>query len=287
MVIPVIPDPKDEQTEAQRAAAFLTASRTTIDFPVIGGTWTPFVRNAVFAVAVTILVLGLVGGFAEAFVGNVGVSKIFTRTATTVTTSPLLASGANTSSPSLLTYMSMKKIISTPARNFTLIDQHKRPWSLESNRGKVVVITFYSVNCRDICPVLGAEIKQANSILGAKASHVAFVIVNTDPDQTAFLANPPALSTPSLAAVKSVEFLTGSLASLNRVWSNYGVTIDVRAPRDIYHNNVMFFITPRGKLAEIAKPFGNESRDGHFSLPASDVHRFADGIALMAVRLMK
>lgn len=281
------PPPESEQNEAERAAAFLAAPRSKFDLPVFGSTLSPRLRNAIFVVAVTLLVLGLVGGFAEAFVGNVGVAGNFAQVPTTLTSTPVPTTGQMTSKRSLLAFMGMKKIAPTPADDFSLADQHNRAWSLRSSRGKVVVITFYSVDCQDICPVLGREIKQADSILGADASHVAFVIVNTDPDETAILANPPALTIPSLSTVHSAHFLNGPLAALNRVWSNYGVTIDVRSRLNMHHNNVMFFVTPKGRLAEIAIPFGNENRRGHFSLKLSDIRRFAQGIALMASSLIK
>lgn len=281
------PSSEDAQREVDRAAAFSAEPRTRLDLPVFGSTLNPFVRNALFVVVVTLLVLGLVGGFAEAFVGDGGISNTFAGVPTTIARSRGTGSGGNTSKQSLSAFMGLKGIVSNPARNFTLVDQHNSEWSLRSNRGKVVVITFYSANCQDICPVLGREIKQANSILGAESSRVAFVIVNTDLNETAPLANPPALAIPGLGNDKSVYFLNGSLAALDRVWSSYGVTIDVRSPLDIYHNNVMYFITPKGRLAEIAVPFGNENRARHFSLPSSGVRRFAKGIALIADRLIK
>ena len=284
---PDAPSSKDAQREADRAAAFLAEPRTRLDLPVFGSTLNPLVRNALFVVVVTLLVLGLVGGFAEAFVGDGGISNTFAGVPTTIAGSPGTGSGRNASKQSLSAFMGLKRIDSNPARNFTLVDQRNTAWSLRSSRGKVVVMTFYSADCQDICPVLGREIKQASSILGAESSHVAFVIVNTDLNVTAPLADPPALAVPGLRNDKSVYFLNGSLAALDRVWSNYGVTIDVRSPLDIYHNDVMYFITPMGRLADIAIPFGKENRVRRFSLPSSDVRRFAKGIALIADRLIK
>ncbi|MGH3733252.1 MAG: SCO family protein [Acidimicrobiales bacterium] len=283
---PEAPLPESDQIEDQRAAEFLAASRLQFDLPAFEKR-SPLARNAIFVAVVTLLVLGLVGGFAESFVSDGSISKNFAATPTTATSLPVLATGRSASARSLFTYMGLKKIGATAARNFTLTDQHNRVWSLKANRGKVVVITFYNENCQDICPVLGTEIKQANSILGAEASHVTFAIVNTDPEETASLADPPALSIPSLETVKSVYFLNGPLTSLNRVWSSYGVTVGVRSRLNISHNNVMFFITRQGRLAELAIPFGNESRKGRFRLGGSDIHRFAQGIALMVGTLIK
>lgn len=282
-----LPSAENTQREADRAAAFSAEPRTKLDLSVFGSTLSPLARNALFIVAVTLLVLGLVGGFAEAFVGDGGISNTFAGVTTTIAQSQGIGPGGNGSKQSLFSYMGLKRIVSNPAHDFTLVDQHNSEWSLKSNRGKVVVVTFYSANCQDICPVLGREIKQADSILGTESAHVAFVIVNTDLNEATPIPNPPALTVPGLENDKSVYFLNGTLADLDRVWSNYGVTIDVRSPLDIYHNNVMYFITPMGRLAYIAIPFGNENRVRRFGLPSSDVRRFAKGIALIADRLIK
>ena len=43
------------------------------------------------------------------------------------------------------------------------------------------MLTFFNGRCNDICPVLAAEISQADVDLGAEATRVSFLTVNTDP----------------------------------------------------------------------------------------------------------
>src|SRR5664280_866429 len=130
--------------------------------------------------------------------------------------------------------MGLKEIANAHASPFTLRDQAGREWGLVGAKGKVVVLTFYNVNCNDVCPVVGAEIRQAQARLGASASKVEFVIVNSDPNHFAVSAAPAALSVPGLTNTPSVFFLTGPLLQLNAVWISYGVQLEER-PRQEEH----------------------------------------------------
>src|SRR5487761_2612308 len=160
-------------------------------------------------------------------------------------------------------------------------------WSLRGARGRVVVLGFYGATCHDICPVLGDEIKQARALLGTNATQVEFVIVNTDPHALARDATPAALTVPGLAGLTGVHFLNGTLNELNAVWSAYGVQVRVGAKASqVVHNDVMFFITPRGHLVAQVTPFANETHSGRYLLDAGERHRFARGIAQTAASLV-
>jgi len=136
--------------------------------------------------------------------------------------------------------------------------------------------------------VLGPEIRQAEGLLGARATSVEFVVVNTDPNHFAYQSHPPALVSTGLQGFANVQFLTGPLSQLNAVWINYGVSVRVGSvATQVAHNNVMYFISPRGAIRFLAVPFGNENHSGVFSLDATNLHRFAEGIATTAVSLAK
>lgn len=174
------------------------------------------------------------------------------------------------------------------APSFTLRTPTNKKWSLAAQKGKVVVLTFYGSNCQDICPVLGAEIRDADQQLGAAASKVSFVIVNTNPQSIAVVALPRALSASGLSGLPTVTFLTGSLQRLDKVWSSYGIYISVGAkPGQVSHNNLIYFIGPNGDLAALAEPFARVNKNGVFSLAATEIHRYAKGIASTAVSLVK
>jgi protein SCO1 len=232
----------------------------------------------VIRVASVFLALALAGVLIEHFAGS-GPSA--TTHATTTTVGP--ARG-----PTMADFMGLKALGAKPAAPFTLRDQRGHPWSIADARGRAVVLAFFDTRCRDICPVLGAEIRLARARLGARASSTQFVIVNTNPRHVGVVARPAALSETGLAGSSSVLFLTGPLNQLNRVWIRYGVTITVGIPaHQIAHNNVMYFIDPQGRLRELAVPFGDEGPSGTYSLAAAQISRFAQGIAQVAGSLVK
>jgi cytochrome oxidase Cu insertion factor (SCO1/SenC/PrrC family) len=272
--------------EAQRAAAFATALSPEQRSAALRASRAPIPPRFIAWVIVAFVVLGVGGVLVEHYFGNVGVPAT-TTTAFTLAPTPSAPTGPQLSS-TLSAFIGLKEIANTSAPQFTLRDQSNRSWSLRAARDKVVVLTFYNTNCNDVCPVLGAEIKQARSLLGTAASKVVFVIVNTDPHHFALNPTPPALGVPQLLDTPSVRFLTGPLPQLNAVWISYGVTVKVGIKASqIAHNNVMYFIGRRGQLDALATPFGNESHAGVFSLDAPDIHRFARGIAATAGSLIK
>lgn len=265
-------DGSNPSLSAEDRVAALQAGRSPVPLKFIG-----------WAVAVFI-VLGLGGELGEHFWGAVGSTPTTTVGPTPTPTEP---SGAQLQS-SLAAFMGLKQIESAEASPFNLTDQAGNPWSLAGARGRVVVLTFYNVNCNDICPVLGAELREARALLGPHAHQVEFVIVNTDPRHDTLNRSPPALTRPGLRGTPLVYFLTGSLRQLDDVWIKYGVSIRVgETPTELAHNDILYFIGPTGKLVEQATPYGNESLTGVYRLDASDIHRFAQGIATTAVSLIR
>jgi protein SCO1/2 len=260
------------QSHVDRAAA-LRAGRTPIS--------PKFILWAIAAFAV----LGLGGEALQHFDGNLGLPTTatipFTSTTTTIPTS---TSGAL----SMSAFLGLRQIDNASAPGFSLQDQHGRTWTLSKAKGKVVVLAFYDANCNDICPVLGAEIKEANGMLGTNASHVDFVIVNTNPNDLKVTSSPPALRVPGLTKVANVRFVTGALSAMNTMWTSYGISIRVGAhPNDETHNNLLYFIDPTGQLRVQVDPFATENAFGVVSLNAAEIHRFARGISNVADSLVK
>ena len=191
-------------------------------------------------------------------------------------------------SASIPALMGLKYIANATAPGFTLITQNGKRWRLRDARGKAVVLTFEDSTCNEICPVLGAEIKQAQQRLGSKSSQVIFAIVNSDPQHVGVTAAPAVLTVPKLNSLDNVYFLTSKVSQLNTVWANYGVSVRVGTKANqVMHNDIMYFIGPKGQLAAQATPFANENTRGVFSLSPADVGRFAQGIANTASSLVK
>ena len=68
-----------------------------------------------------------------------------------------------------------------PAPEINLTDQNGQPFTLSSQKGKVVLLYFGYVNCPDECPLTMAHVKLARESLGDRAKDVQVVMVSTDP----------------------------------------------------------------------------------------------------------
>jgi cytochrome oxidase Cu insertion factor (SCO1/SenC/PrrC family) len=269
-----MPDPTGAGlSEEERRAAFAAelARPTTPSGRALRPSVPP---KVVWYVALAFAVLGLGGVVLDHFFGGPVDTSAPTTTAATTTTT--LAPG-HPLPVTALTYIGLKPIAPSPAPAVSLTDTAGRRWRLSGQRGRVVILAFYSVDCSDVCPVLGTELREALALLGPRPVEVA--IVNTDPRNLLVEPRPPALASTGLAGRRDVAFLTGSLAQLDAVWTRYGVSVDVTAAGRVAHNDVLYFIDPRGRLRALALPFGNESRRGGYRLPAADEARFARGVA--------
>ena len=257
--------PKTTISEDERRAAF-RAGRA------------PVPTKFILLVVVVFVVLGLGGVVLERVVGTPGqVPATTAPLATTPSTLPITPRSI----------LGLRPLTRRTAPLFTLTDQRGSTWSLAAQRGRIVVLAFYNETCNDICPVLGSELRASISLLGTRADHVEFAIVNTDPTHAAALAEPAALRRTGLVNRANVVFLTGTLNELNAVWTHYGVQVRVgRPPAPTLHNDVLYFISASGALRAQATPFANESRRGVFSLDTESRNAFAAGIAEVAGSLL-
>jgi cytochrome oxidase Cu insertion factor (SCO1/SenC/PrrC family) len=142
-------------------------------------------------------------------------------------------------------------VIDTPAQNFTLTSQAGRQVSLASLRGKVVLLTFLDPVCTSDCPIIAQEMRAADTLLGARAGGTELVAV---------VANPVYTSTEFTAAFDRQEglnqlpnwlYLTGSLAALQKVWADYGVTVEnLPAGTMSAHNDLAYVIDAAGRVRQ-------------------------------------
>jgi len=238
-------------------------------------------RKFVYWVLAAAGVLSLGGLAGEHLFSSAGLNPVATTTpGTTPKSSPQPVSA------SLRSLMGLTRVTPTRAPSFSLIDQGGQATSLPVQPPEAVVLTFFNGPCNDICPVLAAEIRQADTDLGAAAAHVEFLTVNTDPLALAEGDQSPASTDTGLAALPNWRMLTGPLATLDSVWKAYGVAISVDRKTGLEaHNEVLYFIDPSGDLRFKATPFANESTTGIYSLPAATIAQWAEGIAAYAGRL--
>ena len=174
------------------------------------------------------LVISLGGLIGEHLFSSTGLNPVATTTprpvATTVpeatATVPVPDRSLNSS---LASFMGLSVLTPHHATPFTLTDQAARPTPVPALSPRVVIVTFFDAPCNDICPVVAAEIVQADADLGPAASDVEFVTVNTDPTALAQSAEAPVLSKTGLGSLSNWHIVTGPLATLNAVWKAYGV----------------------------------------------------------------
>ena len=245
----------------------------------------------VFWVLGVALVLSLGGLLAEHLFSAAGLNPTTTPVRSPTTTVPLRSPSPPAADRSLdaplTAFMGLSQLQRRSAPPFTLTDQAGQPSSVPAQPASVLVLTFFNAPCNDICPVLAAEIEQADADLGASAAHVEFLTVNTDPSALAQSAEAPALNGTGLGALPNWRILTGPLATLNTVWRSYGVSITVDEKSGLEaHNDVMDFIDAQGDLRYRATPFADESTTGTYSLPTASIARWAAGIATYAGRLI-
>jgi protein SCO1/2 len=244
-------------------------------------------RKFVYWLLASAAVLGLGGLAVEHLFSSAGLNPVpAARLHTTTTTAAppatsLPAGGREQLSASLPAFMDLTDLRATPAPEYTLTDQAGQPYPLVSQPGKVVVLTFFNGSCDDICPIVAAEIRDADTDLGAGAAKVNFVTVNTDPSALAVSSLSGAQA--KLGGLPNWHIVTGPLATMNAVWRSYGITISVVRHTGVEaHNNAVYFIDPQGKERYRSTPFANENRTGVYSLPSDDVTRWGSGIATFA-----
>ena len=260
--------------------------------------------NFVFWVLGAILALSVGGLVVEHLFSSVGLNQTPSAAPTTTTpgsvpptTAAPASPGAGPTAPApdrslrapLAAFMGLATLRGAPAPKFNLTAANGDPVpvSVPARPPSVVVLTFFDAPCNDICPVLASEIRDADADLGARASEVEFITVNTDPAALAAADASPAVDGAGLGSLANWRMATGPLAAVDAVWKDYGVSISLDPRTGLEgHNDVMDFVDPRGDLRYRATPFADESSNGTFSLPAPSEARWGAGIAAYAGRLI-
>jgi protein SCO1/2 len=138
------------------------------------------------------------------------------------------------------------------ASPFALRDQHRRPVTLASLRGRTVALTFLDSLCKQACPIegrmLGAAVRQVRG-----TARPQLVVVSVD----------PAGDTPSTVArairkwhlPADTIWLLGSHPRLKLVWDAYRITVDP-VSGDIVHSAAVYLIDRDGfERAGFLMPF--------------------------------
>lgn len=134
-----------------------------------------------------------------------------------------------------------------PAPEIKLTDQNGQPFTMRGQRGKVVLLYFGYVNCPDECPLTMAHVKLARESLGSRAQDVQVVMVSTDPVRD----TPQALGDFMGHFDPSFLGLTGPVPELEKVWQDYGVTVEEGGET---HSTYLYVVDPAGNVRETFLP---------------------------------
>jgi cytochrome oxidase Cu insertion factor (SCO1/SenC/PrrC family) len=138
--------------------------------------------------------------------------------------------------------------LNIPAPGFTLTDQDGQPVTLASMRGKVVLLTFLDPVCTSDCPLIAQEFREAGQLLGP--SRVDLVAVNYNPLYTQVSYLQAFDSQEGLNGVPDWRYLTGTPATLARVWAKFGAGPAEVLPAGsmIGHGDYAFVIDQHGRI---------------------------------------
>jgi cytochrome oxidase Cu insertion factor (SCO1/SenC/PrrC family) len=166
--------------------------------------------------------------------------------------------------------------LDTPAPNFTLTSQYGRPVSLASLRGKVVLLSFLDPVCTTDCPVIAAEMRVADVLLGSKASDAELVSVVANPTYTSLAYTRAFDAQEGLDTVPNWLYLTGTVSQLVTVWHDFGIEVeDLPAGAMAAHNDIAFVISAKGEvqqeISDDPGPATNATQSSFSSLLADSV----------------
>jgi protein SCO1 len=128
--------------------------------------------------------------------------------------------------------------------DITMTDQHGRAVSLESLRGKPMLVAFIHTQCEGPCELITSRMKQVAQALGSNSnSEVTMLSITTEPDED----GPPELLAYAKARgvnAKGWVFLTGTPSEVHRLLAAYGVLGEEHRSDHVIE---IFLIAPDGR----------------------------------------
>jgi protein SCO1/2 len=161
--------------------------------------------------------------------------------------------GGGQSSPRLL---GTPAIPEKPAPQLSLRDSHGRPFDLESDRGKAVLVTFIYTHCPDICPLIVGNLRAAQQRLGPGADDLRIVAVSVDPRGDTAGSVKAFLRAHAMSG--RMEYLVGSRAELERTWTAWHILSKAapkrKDPDFVEHSALVYGVDAGGRIAALYPP---------------------------------
>jgi protein SCO1/2 len=148
------------------------------------------------------------------------------------------------------------------APDFALVDHDGRPVTLESYRGRPVLLFFGYTHCPDVCPLTLTRLQRSVRALGSRGEDIRILLVTNDPRRD----TPPVLREYVSRFGPQAVGLTGDSAAIARAMAGYGAytappNASAAAPADphahgshaarpamLAHSSVVYGIDREGRL---------------------------------------
>jgi protein SCO1/2 len=159
---------------------------------------------------------------------------------------------------------SLKSGVFEPPRmapDFSLPSSRDNKFSLNQERGKIVVLGFGFTHCPNVCPMTLANLAQVKKTLGAEADQVQIVYVTVDPERD----NPVRLREYLANFNNDFVGVTGTSEELSAVRQAYGIIAKKELKKngmdyDVHHSSYIYLIDREGLLRALV-PFGKTADD--------------------------
>lgn len=121
-----------------------------------------------------------------------------------------------------------------------------QPFDSATLKGRPYLVTFLFVNCPDVCPLIGQELRQTLEQLGPQAGDVAVVAVSVDPRHDTADAVKTWLR--RQRQPDNFHYLIGSEQELEPVWRGFYAAPQVQGDPDSAHTAVVWLVDGQGRL---------------------------------------
>jgi len=136
-------------------------------------------------------------------------------------------------------------IAGAPAPRFELANARGGRADTRRLAGRPYVVTFLYVNCKDVCPLIAVELKQALEQLGSRGDEVTVLAVSADPDGDTRATVRRWLA--KLQMPDNFRYLIGTAKQLQPVWRSHYAAPQPRGNPDSAHSASIWLIDRKGR----------------------------------------
>ncbi len=124
--------------------------------------------------------------------------------------------------------------------------------NINSYRGKAMLVTFLYTHCPDVCPLIAANLRVAQKLMGSqKAAKAQIIAVSVDPRGDTPQTVAAFLKVHGMTG--RMKYLIGSAHELAAVWKAWGVgsEVDTSQPDLVNHSALVYGVDASGKLKTV------------------------------------